>query len=89
MSYLNGDVPLPALPGLLPGRRDLRTPVELPRVAAVILATSSSSRRNSSSVLDAAAVPSDASGGAIEDLGVQLRYWGKSHLDAEAFNIPR
>ena len=51
------------------------------------LATSSSSRRNSSSVLDAAAVPSDASGGAIEDLGVQLRYWGKSHLDAEAFDM--
>jgi hypothetical protein len=26
-------------------------------------------------------------GGAIEDLGVQLRYWGKSHLNAEAFDM--
>ena len=51
------------------------------------LATSSLSRWNSSSVLDAAAVPSNASGGAIEDLRVQLRYWGKSHLDAEASDM--
>ena len=51
------------------------------------LTTSLSLRQNSLSVLDAAAVPSDALGGGIEDLGVQLRYWGKSHLDAEAFNM--